>query len=224
MPVDPMMQNKVKSLLLRGFNKEEIKQLLDLPDHKIIDRCLKESIDMNIDDNSFELYSELQKDLSKLVFTEMNAGKDGNKEKKDPNVILNAIKLQTELQEKKINIKKGRNIKPEKISKDYIRERDQEIAQMKAQGHPDKEIAQRFGISEISVIWAMDRVNLNLPESLLQLGPSLITETRGLPRSQRIKILEQAAEGNWSREQIRDIVNKIRNELKVDRAQGPPPQ
>jgi len=206
---DPSLKNKINSLLLRGFNKDEIKSLLNITDEKLINRSIKEKTSQHIDDNSFELYSELQKDLSKLVFTEMNS-----KDKKDSNVILNAIKLQSELQEKKINIKKGK-VKSEKVSKDFIHDRDLEILKLKSQGMPDRDIAQKFGISEISLIWATDRATLNLPDNLKDLGPSLITETRGLPRNQRIKLLEQAKEEGWTRNQMRDIITNIKNESRV---------
>jgi hypothetical protein len=206
---DPNLKNKINSLLLRGFNKDEIKSLLNITDDKLINKSIKEKTSQHIDDNSFELYSELQKDLSKLVFTEMNS-----KDKKDSNVILNAIKLQSELQEKKINIKKGK-VKSEKVSKDFIHDRDSEILKLKSQGMPDRDIAQKFGISEISLIWAIHRATLNLPDNLKDLGPSLITETRGLPRNQRIKLLQQSKEEGWTRNQMRDIVTNIKNESRA---------
>jgi hypothetical protein len=209
---DQTLKNQIKSLLLRGFNKEEIKSLLNLGDDKLINRCIKESSNSNIDDNSVELYSELQKDLSKLVFTEMQ-----NKDKKDPTVILNAIRLQAELQEKKINISKGNKGNREaaiKISKKYIYDRDEEIANLKEQGLPAVEIASKFGISEVSVGWSIDRFNLSLPEHLKVLSPSTISETMGIPKEDRITLLQQALDKGLTKMQVREIVNNIKNQMR----------
>lgn len=208
--MDVSIKAKVKSLLLKGFNKEEIKVLLNNNDEKLINRCIKETNSMDIGENSVELYSELQKDLSKLVFNEMN-----NKEKKDPNVILNAIKLQSELQEKKIMLThgKGKHAEPIKVSKQYIYERDQEIVKLIQQGVHKSEIAKRFNISEMTITWAMDRVNLNLPENLKVLGPTIICETMGLEREERLKLLKQALDQGLTKMQMRDIVTGIKNSL-----------
>jgi len=213
---DPALKTKIKSLILKGFTKEEIKSLLNQKDDKLIDKCFQESANTHIDDSSIELYSELQKDLSKLVLTEMQ-----NKEKRDPNVILNAVKLQAELQEKKLGLSKSSvrlKLDPSRVSKNFIYERDDEIAELKKQGIPDKEIASKFNISEISILWAMDRVNLNLPEHLKQLSPSLINETRGLNKEERLKILEDAYKNQMTKMQVRELVTNIKN--KTGRRRG----
>ncbi len=211
---DHNLRAKIKSLLLKGFNKEEIKVLLDLKDDKIINKCLKQNSSNNISSNSVEFYSELQKDLSKVVLNEMS-----NKEKKDSGVILNAIKLQAELQEKKIFLSKGaipisvanKNKNNLKISRDYIYERDQRIAQAKNEGIPNAEIAKMFNISEMSLTWAKDRVELNLPEHLKQLNPTIVCETMGLKREERLDILEKALELGLTKSQVRNIVNERKN-------------
>lgn len=209
---DPTIKTKIKSLILKGFNKEEIKSLLSLDNDKLIIRCIKDSQNDSIDKNSSDLYSELQKDLNKLVFTEMQKDKD----KRDPGVILNAVKLQAELQEKKLILNKDSSkvktkFDPVKVSKDYIYERDKEIAELKNKGVPNKEIMQKFGISDISILWAMDRVNLNFPEHLKQLSPTTINETRGLSKEDRIKVLQQALDNKWTKLEVRNYVNSIKN-------------
>ncbi|MCK9370050.1 hypothetical protein M0R04_09115 [Candidatus Dojkabacteria bacterium] len=208
---DPVLKNQIESLILKGFNKEEIKSLLKITDDKLINKCIKDSINANIDDNSIKLYSELQKDLSKLVFTEMQG-----KEKRDPNVILNAVKLQAELQEKKLvlnknSIKVKGSFNPSKISKDYIYERDAEIVKLKEQGIPNKDIADKFSISEMSILWATDRHSLNLPEHLKTLSPSIVTETKGLSRDERIRLLQKAYDDKLTKMNVRELVNSIKN-------------
>ena len=208
---DPTLKTKIKSLILKGFNKEEIKSLLNVTDDKIINKCIKDSTEANIDDNSIDLYSELQKDLSKLVFTEMQ-----NKEKRDPNVILNAVKLQAELQEKKLSLDKDSSkvksrFSQSKVNKDYIYERDAQILELMKQGMPERDIAAKFGISEMSILWTKDRNSLDLPEHLKELSPSLINETRGLIKEERLKIIQDAYEKKMTKMQVRELVTNIKN-------------
>ena len=82
--VDPSTEGRIKSLSSKGFNKKEIAKLLKIKEEKI---NIKE---VDIKEASENLYSELQKDLSKLVLTEMG------KKDRDTSIILNAIKLQSE--------------------------------------------------------------------------------------------------------------------------------
>ena len=198
--MEETIKNQAKSLFLKGFNKEEIAKILNLE--------IKELEDLNhiveIKQNTFDLYNELQKDLSKLVFTEMK------KDTRDNQVILNAIKLQAELQEKKVIII-GEKMNMTKISKNYIYERDEEIAKLK-QTLSEEQIAQKLNISVLSVKQGIDRHNLNLPEELKVLSPTIISETIGLPEKTRLKILNDAHKNNYTRNEIREIVNSIKNE------------
>lgn len=199
--MDTLTKERVKGLLLKGFSIEEIAKLLG------IDKKDVESGNFNINniaENSLSLYTELQKDLSKLVLTEMN------KESRDSNVILNAIKLQAELQDKKLLLKKSGYTT--KISKDYIYNRDEEINKLLKEGTSIKEIVKKFNISILSVKQAIDRYNLNLPEELKTLSPSIIAETMGLDKKTRLNILQDAYKNNYTRKQIREIVNKIKND------------
>ena len=193
-------KNQAKSLLLKGFNKNEIAKILNINVNELQDiNCA-----VDIKQNTFDLYSELQKDLSKLVFTEMN------KDTRDNQVILNAIKLQTDLQEKKfLIISEKSNIT--KISKNYIYQRDEEIAELK-KTLTEEQIAEKLKISVLSVKQALDRYNLNLSEELKTLSPSIISETIGLQQETRLKILENAYKNSHTRKDIREIVNNLKNE------------
>jgi len=61
-------------------------------------------------------------------------------------------------------------------------------------------------------------VNLNLPEHLKQLSPSLINETRGLNKEERLKILEDAYKNQMTKMQVRELVTNIKN--KTGRRRG----
>lgn len=208
--MNQILKNKIKSLILKGFNKEEIKLMLKIqPEHlPLLDEMFEAPSNLNQD--SVDLYSELQKDLSRLVFVETN------NEKKDPAVILNAIKLQAELQEKKIilNKTKNQNFSKEKISKDYLYKRDEEIAELKKQGLSNEEIGKQFGVSAMTVYWALDRYELNIPEELKMLSPSIINETKGLPKDKRIELLIKAKQENINKSQMRQLVNNIKNTIR----------
>jgi len=194
--------NRIKSLFLKGFDAKEIASMLSLK-FEDVEKELKDCDKLDINKNSNELYSELQKDLSKLVLTEMN------KDKRDVSVVLNAIKLQAELQEKKLSLVSGHS--SEVISKDYIYKRDDEIKTLKDQGMSEEDIAKKFNVGILSIKQALDRVNLKLPETLRSLSPSIISETIGLEREARIKILQETYDNKYPRSKVRDIVNKIKN-------------
>lgn len=205
--MDNVTKNKIKSLLLKGFNKEEIINLLNLNKEEDITEIIEEIEKGGIISASSYLYSELQKDLSKLVISELN------KPDRDSTVILNAIKLQAELQEKKILLEKTVNIET-KINKEYIYRRDQEIENLAKEGMPLEDIAKKFNISVLSIKQALDRCALDLPDELKSLSPSIITETMGLAKDIRIDILNNAYKNKLTRKQVREIVNKIKNETR----------
>ena len=192
-------KSKIKELAIKGFNKEEIAKLLKLKEKEFE---LEEAGD--ITQNSEELYSALQKDLSKLVLTEMN------KDNRDTQVILNSIKLQADLQEKKLSLRKISDVK---ISKSYIYDRDEEIVNLK-KTITEKEIANKFNIGVLSVKQAIDRYNLNLPDKLKVLSPTIISETKGLKKELRLKVLTDAYNNNLKRKEVREIVNKIKNKTR----------
>lgn len=212
--IKPLEAQKIKALLVKGFSEEEIFSLT-----KIDADTIKEvvaNIDLSdLSQNSNELYSELQKDLAKLVFIETNAAaKPGGK--RDSATILNAIKLQAELQEKKLTLKGISNklANAESISKDYIHNRDKEISEEYKKVKDYKKVAEKFKIGITSVIHAIDRAELDLPEDLKGLSPSIITESKGLPNDKRIKLLREVRDKNLSRTQVRSILTKYKNETR----------
>lgn len=193
---------KAKSLLLKGFKKEDVAKILKVNKEEL------DTVDYSEEDlvkNSIDLYSELQKELSKLLIVEMS------KEKKNSDIILNSIKLQAELQEKKLALNK--NIKQSKISKDYIYDRDEEIFKL-SKKLTNQQIADKLKISELSVKQALDRYNLDLSEELKSLSPTIISETIGLDKNTRLRILNDAYENKYTRKDVREIVNKIKNETR----------
>jgi predicted CopG family antitoxin len=198
---DDLLKNKIKTLVLKGFNKEEISKLLDIPEESIE---INLSTDINL--NSVEYYTELQKDLSKLVYQEL-----GKKEGKDSNVILNAIKLQANLQEKKLFL--GRMTGKSKVSKDYLWERDKEVEKLIKEGKTDEQIAKELDMHILSVRQSTDRNSLNIPEEWKEkMSPSVVVETKGLDKKRRMEILQQAFDENLKRNDVRKIVNEIKNE------------
>ncbi|MFA6023546.1 MAG: hypothetical protein WC781_05650 [Candidatus Pacearchaeota archaeon] len=202
--IDVLLKGKIKSLTLKGFSKEEILKLLGISEEQFKENETEKIIG-DINTETSEYYSELQKDLSKLVITELN--NEGNR---DSNVILNAIKLQAGLQEKKLFLgRKGET----KISKDYIYERDKEVKKLKDNGKTDKQISEELNLDILSVRQAIDRNDLNIPEEIKErLSPSVITETKGLDKKRRMEILQQAVDENLKRNDIRKMVNEIKNE------------
>jgi hypothetical protein len=135
-----------------------------------------------------------------------------SKGNRDTNVILNSIKLQSELQEKKLNLKNGFN--SIKISKNYIYDRDEEIAKMKKEGMGVNDIAKKLKVSIQSVTQALDRNELKLPDELKTLSPTIISETKGLKKEVRLKILQDAFKNNLKRKDVRIIANKIKNQTR----------
>lgn len=195
------MQNQIKSLRIKGFSDEEISKLLKI---KISEVSKYKVDDDNITSESTKLYTEMQKDLSKLILTEMS------KDKRDSSIILNAIKLQADLQEKKLVL--GRVIVDTKIDKGYIYKRDEEIVKLLKEGNKEEDIAKKFKISVLSIKQAVDRFGLNLDDKLKTLSPSIISETIGLDEKKRLEILNIAYINKLNRTQVRQAVNKIKNE------------
>ena len=213
-------KQRVRGLIIKGFGKEEIHKITKLDDD-LIDQVISDmsSGEGDLSKNSIDLYSELQKDLAKLVMLESGTSKDGGK--RDAGTILNAIKLQAELQEKKIQLqamgnRNGKTLSLEKISKGYISDRDKEILDHRRLGLGFDELAKKFGMSKSSINQAIDRASLELPQDLQQeeISPSLISETRGLDKDTRIKIIRDALAQGLDRMQIRNMVNKIKNETR----------
>jgi hypothetical protein len=207
---DKLFKDKIKSLLLKGFTREEINQLLQLDSSKdkVVSKVIKEFENSTINESSIDYYSDMQKDLSKLVFTEMN-----KKDNKDPAIILQAIKLQSELQEKKLIIERGNSLKSSsKLSKQYSYDTYEEMAKLRDLGTSVPEIASKFGYSNLTIERGLDIIDLHLPEELKVLSPSIIQETKGLSKEIRIKLLKDAVEQSYTKEQMRDIVNKLKGE------------
>jgi hypothetical protein len=197
--MDNLNKARVKELAIKGFNKEEIAKLLKLKEEEIV---LEEVGDITA--NSELLYSALQKDLAKLVLTEMN------KDSRDTNVILSSIKLQAELQEKKLNLRQVTDVR---VSKNYIYDRDEEIANL-SKTMKKEDIAKKFEIGIQSVNQAIDRYSLNLTDELKTLSPTIISETIGLEKEMRIKVLKDAYTNKLTRKQVRDISTKIKNKIR----------
>lgn len=193
-------REKIKSLLIKGFSKKEVAKIL-----KIKEEDIKENKNEDINQESIELYSELQKDLAKLSLSELS------KENRDVGSILNAIKLQAELQEKKLILTKNL-LTLGKINKSYIYDRDEDISKMAEKGVDYIEIAKKYNISVLSVKQAIDRINLKLPEELKELNPTIISETKGLDKKMRLNILEDAYKNKLTRKEVRNIVIKLKNE------------
>ena len=204
-------QSRIRSLLIKGFTIDEVKKMTKL-DAKQIKSIAEMVQGSDINQGSIDLYTELQRDLSKLVLLETQDGK-----KRDTNAILNAIKLQAELQEKKIQLNsamQGKSFSASKVSKDYISNRDKEILEMEQGGMDYKKIAQATGMSESSINQALDRAKLILPDDLIGINPSIITETRGLAIDARIEILRRAKEDKLNRTQVRALANQLKNETR----------
>ena len=123
-------QSRIRSLLIKGFTIDEVKKMTKLDDKQI--KSIAETVQgSDINQGSIDLYTELQRDLSKLVLLENQDG-----DKRDTNAILSAIKLQAELQEKKIQLDskmKGRDFNAEKASSGYINTRDKEVLELQKQ-------------------------------------------------------------------------------------------
>lgn len=208
-------KSRIRSLLIKGFTIEEVQKMTKLGEKQI--KLIAETVQgSDINQGSIDLYTELQRDLSKLVLLETKESlQEGAK--RDTNAILNAIKLQAELQEKKIQLNstmQGTSFSPSKVSKDYINTRDKEILEMEQGGMDYKKIAQITGMSESSVNQALDRAKLSLPDDLIGINPSIITETRGLATDVRIEILRKAKKDKLNRTQVRALANQLKNETR----------
>ena len=209
--MDDLIKGKVKGLLLKSFSSDEIASILQIQKEDV-EVISKELIKGGLSENSNDLYNELQKDLSKLVLTEMN------KEGRDSGVVLNAIRLQVEIQEKKLGLmnKTRMGTSPEKISKDYIYERDEKMNEQFKKGKKIPEIAKEFGVSNLSVEQAIDRQSLDLPDELKTLSPTIIAETHftGIDKATRLKVLQEAYKNNLTRKQVRDMMVSIKGEIR----------
>ena len=194
------IEDKILELKLKGFSEDEIIKIAKT--NKTTVR--KVSLPDDIKEQSMLLYSFMQKDLSRLVILE--TPKKGG----DSQVIFNAIKLQADLQQKKIDISRT-DSGVDKISKSWIRERDQQISAARRAGAELDDIAKEFSLSERSVKQAIDRVELNLG---FELQPSIVSETMGLPKKLRLRILKEAFGKNLSRDKVREMVNKIKNKVR----------
>jgi len=206
--MDSATKTKIKSLLLQNFTDDEVARFLKI-DKKDISIVAEELSGKPMQENSTEYYNELQKSLSKLVMTEMN------KEGRDSNVVLNSIKLQADIQEKKLTL--NRAIKGnERVSKDYIYERDEKMYELFKQGSSEGDIALKFSVSTLTVKNAIDRCSLNLPAELKTLSPTIIAETfiTGIDKDQRMKLLWNAYNNSLTRAQVRAQVNEIKNEVR----------
>ena len=202
-------KQRIRGLIIKGFGKEEIAKITKL-DSKLIDEVINSCIADRGDTtkSAVDLYSELQKDLAKLVMLETN------KDKRDAGTILNAIKLQAELQEKKLQLQSKGVSSIEKISKSYIKKRDDDILKAKNDGVSFEDLAKKFDMSKSSINQAIDRASLELPDDLAEVNPSLISETRGLDKETRIDIIRKAVEQGLDRSQVRAMVNILKNETR----------
>jgi len=206
--MDNVTKTKIKGLLLQNFSGEEVAKLLKTNEEDVA-TVVNELADMSIQESNSEYYKELQKELATLVLTEMN------KPTRDSSVILNAIKLQADIQEKKLIVNKLKSTS--KISKDYIYERDEKMYELFKSETPKLEIAKQFGVSVNTVNNAIDRCSLKLPDELKTLSPSVIAETfiTGLDKDSRMKILWNAYHNKLTREQVRTQITEIKNEVRI---------
>jgi len=202
--MDNYLETKIKGLLLRGFGTDEISKLLDIP----IEDMENIKIDADLNVNSSALFTDLQKDLAKLVLKEMQKT-DG-----DGSLMLNAIRLQAELQDKKVMLSKTM-VSTTKLSRSFIKDRDKEIEKLCKEGMEKKDIAIKLGVSLVIIERALDRCSLGLSDELWEgLDATTITETAGLDSSIRLKILEDAYKNKYNKRKIREIVTQIKNEAK----------
>ncbi len=199
--MEEQKKQKIESLLIRGLTPTEISKIIK---NTTIEEIESVKIPDDLQQKSDKLYSEFQRDLSKIVLKEMS------KTNSDNNLILNSVKLNFELQEKRLSLNKLGD-KTHKIQKEYIYERDEEIAKLLHAGISEDEISSTFKISVLSVKNSFDRVNLKLTDELKTLSPSIISETKGLDKETRMKILKRAYDNNLTRKEVRSIVNEIKN-------------
>ena len=202
-------KQRIRGLIIKGFGKEEIEKITKLQStliDEVTNGCIADRVDVT--KSAVDLYSELQKDLAKLVMLETN------KDKRDAGTILNAIKLQAELQEKKLQLQSKGVSSMEKISKNYIKKRDEEILEAKTNGATIEELIKTFDMSKSSINQSIDRASLELPDDLSEVNPSLISETRGLPKETRITIIRKALEEGLDRTQVRAMTNILKNETR----------
>jgi len=205
--MDNVTKTKIKGLLLQNFSGEEVVKLLKT-NEKDVSVVVNELAGMSIQENNSEYYKELQKELATLVLTEMN------KPTRDSSVILNAIRLQADIQEKKLVMNKLKS--NTKISKDYIYERDEKMHELFKSDMSKLEIAKQFGVSVNTVDNAIDRCSLQLPDELKTLSPSIIAETfiTGIDKESRMNILWNAYHNNLTRAQVRAQINELKNEVR----------
>ena len=221
--------DKIKSLIIKGFSNDEIVKLLKVESKDVDEARSQLRQPDSVQDNasmiqdSINLYSEMQKDIAKQIMLE------NQKEllQRDSNVILGLIKLQTELQQKKLDLLVQKQpkfnelvpfIERKQLMKDSVLERDKDMAKMAANGSRIKDIAKKMETSETTVKQAIDRVDLIdtglSPAIASAVGASVISETRGLDKLTRINLIRHAAENKLSKNEVRDIVTRQKNEVK----------
>jgi transposase-like protein len=189
-------KERIRELKLKGLKDDEIAGALNIDVNDIPEDVI------DIKQDTIDLYSALQRDLTKLTLKEMS------KDNSDSSVILNAIKIQAELQEKKLAL--DNKYKESKVEKTYIYERDKEVYDALKQSSIE-EVAKQFNVSTLSIKQAIDRHTLDLPEEMKVLSPSIISETIMLDKKTRLRILEDAVKKNLTRKEVREIVNNIKN-------------
>lgn len=199
------IDNNILELKLKGFSDEEILRLLKK--EKITKTQIKNvSVPDDIREQSKLLYSFMQKDLATSVMLELS-----KKASHDPQIVFNAIKLQVELQQKKIDLAHA-STDADKISKSWLRERDEQISNLiTLDGTSLEDVAKQFNISVLSVKQALDRVELGID---FDVSPSIISETKGLPKKQRVEIIKEAFSKKLTRDKVRKIVIKIKNKVR----------
>jgi len=191
-------ESNIKSLILKGFSSDEIIKLTKTS-KKAIKEVLNELDSKSMRERSEDFYTDLQRDLSRLVLTEM--GKDN----RDTASILKALKLQADLQDKKV----GLTIDTSKLSKDYLYDRDEKIKEV-CEKEGIESAMKEFNLSKLSIEQSLDRASLEF-QGKRQLAPSIISETIGLPIKARVKVLNEALNNALSRHQVRKLVTDIKN-------------
>lgn len=195
------IEDKILELKLKGFSEDEIIKIAKTNKSTV----KKVSLPDDVKEQSLLLYSFMQKDLSRLVMLETP------KKDRDSQVIFNAIKLQADLQQKKIDIANVSKDSVGKISKSWIMERDGQISAARLAGAKPEDIAKDFNLSVQSVRQALDRVELGLD---FEISPSIISETIGLPKRMRLQVLKEAHSRNLSRDKVRKMANNIKNKVR----------
>lgn len=195
------IEDKILELKLKGFSEDDIIKIAKTNKKTV---C-KVSLPDDMKEQSLLLYSFMQKDLARLVMLETP------KKDRDSQVIFNAIKLQADLQQKKIDLSRLSSDTVGKISKSWIRERDDRIASDLQAGAKLEDVAKEYNLSVQSVKQSVDRIELGLD---FDISPSIISETIGLPKKMRIEVLQEAYSKKLSRDKVRKMVVGIKNKVR----------